>query len=343
MVVPSAGGSQPVPPMVTIAVPVLDSAGTLERCLRSATAQTMRDIEILVIDDGSTDGSAGVATRLADGDARIRVIRLPVNGGKARAMNLATTEARGRWLAVLDADDTIEPTRLAVLVAAAEAHGADLVADNLYYVDPDDLQVRRTGFPIFSGVRPLPLEELVRTACALADFDPGLLKPIVRRQFLIDRALGYHEQARLSEDFYFLLSVLAAGGRACLVGTPLYRWTLPFSAARRRWTTTGAGPGRYNYHDALVTNAHFMAVMNERGRREVVAMLQARATQYQIMIHYLDAQRHLAQGRWTRAVGVILTHPSTHALLLSRVRGRVDRWRRQTLAGPGGTLGGLNS
>ncbi len=85
----------PINPLVIIAIPVLNSAGTLERSLRSAMAQTMHNIEILVIDDASTDDSADVADLVSHEDPRIRVIRLPANGGKARAMNLATSEARG--------------------------------------------------------------------------------------------------------------------------------------------------------------------------------------------------------------------------------------------------------
>ncbi len=341
-----AGGNRgwPMSPVVTIAIPVLNSAATLGRCLRSAMAQTMRDIEILVIDDASTDGSADVADLLARDDARIRVIRLSANGGKARAMNLATSEARGRWLAVLDADDAIDPTRLAVLIAAADAQGAQFVADNMHYIDPDDMCPRRTGFPAFSGSRILSLEELLRTTSSLADFDLGLLKPIVLRRFLIEQDIAYHEQARLAEDFYFLLSFLAAGGQACLVGEPLYRWTLPFSTARRRWTTTGAGQRRYDYRGALATNAHFIGVMRGLGRDEVVTMLQARAVQYGIMIHYLDAQLHLEEGRWASAMSVIVTHPSTWRLLRSRVQGRALRWlqARRSADAPQGTAEGLN-
>ncbi len=114
---------------VTVAIPVFNSAATLERCLRSAMVQSLHDIEILVADDGSTDASADIADRLAQQDHRISVVRMGVNGGKPRAMNALVDRARGTWIAVLDADDAYHPERLERLVACAEAAGVEMAAD----------------------------------------------------------------------------------------------------------------------------------------------------------------------------------------------------------------------
>ena len=111
-------------PRVTVAIPVFNSEQTLERCVRSAMGQTMRDLEILIADDASTDGSAALAERLAAEDPRIKVLRLSSNGGKPRAMNAMVWAARGDWIAVLDADDAYHASRLECLVAAAEAAGS---------------------------------------------------------------------------------------------------------------------------------------------------------------------------------------------------------------------------
>jgi glycosyltransferase involved in cell wall biosynthesis len=113
--------TDPAHPRVSVAIPVYNSASTLERCIRSAMRQTLADIEILVADDGSTDDSATVADRLAQEDSRIRVLRIVPNGGKPAAMNRLIAEARGEWVAVLDADDAYHDARLEHLVAAATA------------------------------------------------------------------------------------------------------------------------------------------------------------------------------------------------------------------------------
>ena len=324
-------------PTVSVVIPVYNSASTLERAVRSAMAQSLRHIEILIADDGSTDNSAAVALALAAEDQRIQFIRLPKNGGKSRAMNVMIARARGEWIAVLDADDRFDPHRLLNLISVAEAHGTDLVADNLAYFDAGVGRILRTGFPPFAMPKMLTKQDILSNNNSFAHFDYGLLKPVLRRSFIETHDLRYYENTRLAEDFYYLLSFFVAGGHGCLVGEALYAWTLPFGTQSRTWTTTGAGAWRYNYREALTANTYFMAQMQAKGEFDVVAMLRARAAQYRVMIHYLDAQRHAAERRWLAAFSTILRHPSTYALLFSRVIGRIGRmwsqhqgWRDRT-------------
>lgn len=315
-----------VGPKVTVVIPVFNSAGTLERCVRSAMRQTERDIEILIADDASTDGGAAIAQSLCDEDARVHLIRIDTNGGKSHAMNVMIAHAKGAWIAVLDADDYFLPTRLARMLATAGSTRVDLVADNLLYLDAGVGEVLRTGFTSFPTSRPLTLESLMRHNDNWANFDYGLLKPVIRRSFIENHNLLYYENTRLSEDFYYLLNFLVAGGRGCLIGEALYCWTMPFGTRSRTWTTTGSGAWRYNYRDALAANTHFITAMQTQNRQDVVTMLQRRGRQYQVMIHYLDAQRLASEGHGMAAVFRIIRRPSTYALLCRRVAGRVGRW-----------------
>ena len=208
-----------------------------------------------------------------------------------------------------------------------------MVADNLNYIDPGSDQTLRTGFTPFAQPRLLATQDLMLNNNSCADFDYGLLKPIIRRSFIEAHGLHYYENTRMSEDFYYLLSFFTSGGRGCLVGAALYGWTLPFSPKTRSWTTTGAGAWRYNYRDALAANTHFITKMKALGLNDVVAMLEARAKQYRVMIHYLDAQRHAAEHRWLAAFATIAGHPSTYGLLIGRVAGRIARMRPQRSPG----------
>jgi succinoglycan biosynthesis protein ExoO len=316
--------SQPLP-RVTVAIPVYNSETTLARCLRSVTQQTLRDIEILVADDCSTDSSVGVAEAMALDDSRIRVIRLSPNGGKPRAMNVMIAEARGQWVAVLDADDAYHPQRLERLVDAAERLDVQMVADNIFYIDAGIDQIVRTGFDIETGPRIICTKDLLDTTNTFASFDYGILKPMVRRDFLLTHGLTYYEHTRLAEDFYYLLNFFVAGGRACLLSEPMYYWTLPFGTISRKWTGTGNGAWRYDYRQALQANQYYITKMIERNEMGVVAMLQARSHQYKAMIHYLDAQRLAADRNWLRCAKTILAHPCTYRLLLGRIIGRLGR------------------
>ncbi len=313
------------PPHVTVVIPAYNTAPTIQRAIRSAMAQTMQSLEILVADDASTDTTAAETDALCTEDPRIRLIRMPTNRGKSAAMNVMIAQAQGHWIAVLDADDIFHPTRLARLIVAAEAANADLVADNLQYYDAGARQVVRTGFPPFAGARRVATKDLIRHSDCFASFDYGLLKPVITRGFIERHQLAYDEDTRMSEDFYYLVNFFAAGGTGCLVGEALYVWTQPFGTNSRAWTTTGAGPWRYNYRDAIIVNARVIARMVAQGQTGIAAMLRRRTRQYTAMIPYLDAQRQASEGQWPRAITSILSHPATWRLLLNRIAGRALR------------------
>jgi succinoglycan biosynthesis protein ExoO len=313
-------------------VPVYNSAATLRRCLESACAQTLRNIEIIVADDASTDDSAAVALSMAARDARIRVVQLERNGGKPHAMNMMMQQARGEWVAVLDADDAYTPDRLTRLIEAAEAAGTDMAADNLTYIDAGITNdaggfgtVLRSAFDTSQPTRVIKRRDLVADADSYSDFDYGILKPVIRRRFVEEHGLAYHEGSRLAEDFTYLLEYMVAGGATVLVSRPMYLWTMPFGTISRQWTQTGAGAWRYDYRGAIAANAHYIAKMGDAGHQDVVAMLKRRGRQYRVMVHYIAAQREAAEGRRGAALLTLCRHPSTWSLLGRRIVGRLKR------------------
>ena len=304
-------------PKVTVAIPVYNNAATLARCINSATAQTMQNIEIIVVDDSSMDRGATVAESMALDDRRIKVIRLPRHRGRPHALNVAAGVARGEWLAVLGADDAYLPDRLERLVPEAETRNVNMVADNLLYIDFAVGRISRTAFDTTGPSRILAMADFLRAANAYAGFDFGVLKPIVRRRFIKESGISYYEQTRVAEDFYYMLNFFAAGGRALLLSAPLYKWTLP--SPRHR-----TGSGQRDYREALRANEHFAAEMRARGMTDVAAMLAVRTQRYRAMVFYSDARRSAAEGRWLRCAAEILFHPTSYAPLASRVveRGR---------------------
>jgi len=105
-------------PEITVVIPAYNAAKTLRETLDSVLAQTFGDFEVIVVDDGSNDGTASVAT--TTGDPRVRVISIP-NGGVSRARNLGIAEGRGGLIAFLDADDLWQPAKLERQVALLNA------------------------------------------------------------------------------------------------------------------------------------------------------------------------------------------------------------------------------
>jgi succinoglycan biosynthesis protein ExoO len=196
----------------SVIIPVYNSAGTLRRAVQSAFDQTLTDSEILIVDDGSKDATFAIACQLAKENCCIPVVALPVNRGKPHAMNTAIAEARGTWIAVLDADDWYQPDRLGTLIAAAEANGTDLVVDNQYCHDAITGCVVRTALPIAQDDILLTKEVFIRGCNPFADYNHGMLKPILRAEFVRHAGLAYRENARLAEDFLYLVEFFATGG-----------------------------------------------------------------------------------------------------------------------------------
>ncbi|MBI5154398.1 glycosyltransferase family 2 protein [Candidatus Poribacteria bacterium] len=117
----SAPASRSSEILVSVIVPVHNRERELPRAIHSVLAQTHGAWELLVVDDGSSDGSAAVADSFAARDARIRVIRLEKNGGQPAAENRGIAEASGTWVAFLDSDDEWLPGKLELQLAAALA------------------------------------------------------------------------------------------------------------------------------------------------------------------------------------------------------------------------------
>ena len=309
-------------PLASVVIPVFNSASTLARAVRSALAQTETAIEIIVIDDGSQDDSHAVACTLAAEDPRVRVLRMDSNGGKPRAMNHAIASARGRWIAVLDADDWYDPQRLDVLLAAGEAQGVDMVADNLHFYDGGAGVVVRTAFDPELPPRPIGAADFAASSNPRSPFDFGLLKPILRADFLRAQEIRYYEPARFGQDFYYLFDVFAAGGRGWLESRACYYWTMPFGSVSRRWTETGRGAWRYDYALIRRVNDDFIDKARRLGRAELVDMLKVRGDAFAVLESYVAAQKAVAERRFTDAAGLLLTNPKTWPMLAARAR----RW-----------------
>jgi glycosyltransferase involved in cell wall biosynthesis len=113
---------------VSVITPFFNAGPYLTEAVASILAQDYRPLELLLVDDGSTDGSADRAARLAEDSGEIRLLRLPSNQGPAAARNAALREARGELVTFLDADDLMLPGRLSCQTTYLESHpGVDVV------------------------------------------------------------------------------------------------------------------------------------------------------------------------------------------------------------------------
>jgi glycosyltransferase involved in cell wall biosynthesis len=138
-------------PLVSVIVPAYDAAKTLDATLASVAAQDYPNFEVIVVDDGSKDDTAERVECLAQRDPRFRLVR-KANGGVAAARNLGVAEAKGEFIATLDADDLWRPNKLSAQVQAFREGGpaVGLVYTWVLLVDPQDRPLS-TFTPRFNG------------------------------------------------------------------------------------------------------------------------------------------------------------------------------------------------
>ena len=115
-------------PQVSVIIPVYNAEAYLHDCLRSILMQTMPDIEVLIIDDGSTDGSFALMQQYAKTDSRVRSVHQQ-NAGPSRARNAGIAMAQGRYIAFVDADDWLEEDMCQRMLKVA-GNDADIVFGN---------------------------------------------------------------------------------------------------------------------------------------------------------------------------------------------------------------------
>lgn len=210
------------PPAVTVVVPAYNSARWVGETLASVAAQTVGPaaLEVVVVDDGSTDGTADAAERYLSATAlRWRVIRQP-NRGPGAARNAGYRAGRAAWVQFLDADDLIDPEKVAIQLAAARAADDSTAAvysswQKFGLIDPR----WELGHPVTPGIgEEDTVLDLLRDPHGIATGSQ-----LYARRWL-DRVGGWDEEHRNGEDHELMLRVGLAGGRFRPVpaGRPLF-------------------------------------------------------------------------------------------------------------------------
>lgn len=210
---------------VSFAVACFNAVDFLEQAVRSALAQRGVSVEVLIVDDGSTDGSQALAARLAQEDPRVRALQTAQNSGPSGARNVAIEHMRGRWYAILDADDLVLPDRTRRLLDMSEKHDAQIVADNLIQFGEGIDDTVMFDIAPADGTRALDLSDyLARSRMFGKQANPGYLKPMIRRDAIERLGLRYNEQLRIGEDDELIIRALIAGLTYRISGAAGYRY-----------------------------------------------------------------------------------------------------------------------
>ncbi len=226
---------------VSVIIPAFNVSNCVERAIQSALNQTQAPVEVIVVDDNSKDSTVEVVTELAKADSRIKLRRQPRNMGPGAARNAGIQSAVGDWIALLDADDCYLPGRLAALTTFADEHQLTMLADNFYLYDGDAKKIARVAVdPGLIGKHlDIGIVQFVSRCCGNTSqaVDFGLLKPLMRRRFILDAGIRYDETIRHGEDFLFYFTALHAGATFALLPDAYYLYTERVGTISRKRST----------------------------------------------------------------------------------------------------------
>jgi glycosyltransferase involved in cell wall biosynthesis len=315
-------------PQVSVVMPAYNAAASLGTAVASILRQSLTSLEVVIVDDGSTDATFAVARALAAEDPRVKVFRCPCNRGQAAARNLGLTRARGRWIALVDADDEIAEDRLNLLSEAGEATGADLIADGVVFAGP-----RQPGTParlpacegLNGETTTLSLEALIRSDIPLNGLCSfGYLKPLMRRAFLEHWRLCYDEDLRFAEDFNLYVRALMCGGRFVLHPRTLYVYNqTPVSVSRNLHVLPKSAD------DALVNSRRIRELARQFRIAGLDRLLDEHEQRWSTVLWFNRLKLALRAGRISDVLQLTLDCPSGPRGVLRFARDRVRVKRGQ--------------
>lgn len=228
-------------PLVSVVMPAYNAAAYLAEAIQSVLRQSLADLELIVIDDGSTDGTADLMASLADD--RLVVIRHETNQGVVAARNTAIDRARGRYIALLDADDIAAPDRLAKQVAMLEGGRAEVCVAAHVSWNPATGRKKTSH----QHQRDADIKALLSVYCPLCNSTVMATADVLKTH-------RYDDKFRYAEDYELWTRLAAAGYRFMACSEPLVTYRVhaaQISQQHGEALRSGFNTARENYVAAM--------------------------------------------------------------------------------------------
>ncbi|OKI01999.1 CDP-glycerol--glycerophosphate glycerophosphotransferase [Streptomyces sp. CB02923] len=271
---------------ISVVVIVYNDAERLPVAVESVLGQSFGDVEVVIVDDCSTDGSFGVARGLAERfPGRVRAFQLEENSGAGgEPRNRGIREAVGRYVMFLDSDDVLERDACRNLVEAAHRTGADLVSGLCVRVHVDAPGQKRDEWYgwLYRQTRVL---ESVEELPDLFVWDTLSTNKCYRRDFLLERGLWFPKGV-FYEDLQFIAEAYLAAERIALIPNQVYFWQVFRGAAVKSVTNRRHELG--NYAHRLEVHRRIDAMLEERGLGELRRAKDVKFLKHDLVLHLRD-------------------------------------------------------
>jgi len=313
------GKATPTNPLVSIVIPAYNAERNIGQAIRCAISQTYPHFEIIVVDDGSQDGTAQTAREILKAGfmGHWSVLELGVNRGASAARNVAVKQAKGEWIQFLDSDDAIAADKIEAQMKQARAAGPDVSAiysswRHVYREEGNFVPAGPVNTPRYEGKHPLMFcmyyAPLHHGAC------------LIRRSAL-ERVHGFDETMRSYEDADLLVRLAKEVGRFQFVASnnPSYLWRLYKEQARE-----GGENARYKLKD---TAMNWMRVVKEAAVNQQIGDILSSPDDMMVWAStvrvtrggYLKAMQERSSCSWTNCGRSTRTSPTRRLISMSRI------------------------
>lgn len=252
----------------------------------------------------------------------VRLVSAPANLGPAGARNLGIREARGDWIALLDADDAWRPERLENLVKIAEASEADFIADNLILYDIVAGREVSKAINVTKDQDELSVLDLFQNDndFNFSSFPYSGLKPILRRSFLNVNNLEYDESLRTGEDFAFYAELLFSGARALILKDAYYIYSMQTAPL------SGSSPhsrSRFDFAQMAENNEKLRQKYKDRIDYKLSSLMNHRKAVLTLIHEANVAREYRRARRYVRYLAYVAAKPALCWSLFRRTLKRV--------------------
>jgi CDP-glycerol glycerophosphotransferase len=304
-------------PRISVVVPFHDNEDLLADCLTSIAAQSVRDLEVIMVDDGSVDGSAAIAAAQAAADPRFTLVRVP-NGGPGSARNQGVARARGEYLTFVDADDVLPADSLERMLRTLEDSGSDLVSGGVLRIGPDG---RFTPSPMHARAVKTKLIGTHISRNVSLFFDVSVWNKMFRKSFWDSHGLRFPE-GMVWEDLQLMTQAHVLARAVDTIPDTIYYWR---ERDKGPQSITQSRTSIQNFRDRITALLAIDAFLRERGPARLVAEHQRKALFNDLWLYVPDLSRtspeYLAEfiqltGKYLTQVepNVLRKLPSTHRL-----------------------------
>ncbi|MBG1261015.1 glycosyltransferase family 2 protein [Nostoc commune] len=308
-------------PKVSVIIPAYNTEAYLAKAIESVLEQTLTDIEVIIVDDASTDKTVEVAKSFTD--PRLKVIVNQQNLGAAAARNRALRAAQGEWIAVLDSDDWYAPERLEKLVSLANERNADMIADDLYLINDGETSPWSTliqeSEERIDKILQIDIVYFVETdVYGQPGLHLGISKPLFKREFLVKHGIEYDDAIRMGQDFWIDMKCLIKGARFFLEPKPYY-----FYRSRLGSLVHKSQLSRLNQY--LNASNSFMQQEVVKKNPALMRAMSYNNSVYKKYLAYLLVVEPLKEGKWLTALTEMRKNPYFFYDFISRLSNIIER------------------